>query len=134
MATMIWSLNIALHSCDISPEAIIGKGFKIYHSVGIVIGNVRIGENLKIFQNVTIGSAVNNREKMIGDNVCLFSGCCVLNKIGDNVVVGANSVVLDEFPSNVTIAGIPAKIIKTKKAKLLNKAHIKKMGSLQQGM
>ncbi len=111
IASIIQSLNIALHACDISPQAKIGSGFKIIHSVGIVIGDVVIGENFKVMQNVTVGSVKANG-RLIGDNVTLASGCCVLNKIGDNVTVGANSVVLKEIPSNSTAVGAPARIVK----------------------
>jgi serine O-acetyltransferase len=112
LGTFFWSLNIALHSCDISPKAKVGSGFRIYHSVGIVIGEATIGENLRIFSNVTIGSISSLKNLSIGDNVHLNSGCCILAQLGDNVTVGANSVVLKDVPSFYTAVGIPARIIK----------------------
>jgi serine O-acetyltransferase len=114
LATFFWSLNIKLNSCDISPNAKIGSGLSIYHSLGIVIGEVSIGKNMKLFQNVTIGSVPGLE---VGDDVDLFSGCCILASVGDNVTVGANSVVLSDVPSNVTVAGSPARIINHKKSK-----------------
>ena len=41
-----------------SPEAIIGKGLKFVHPTSIVIGRcVCAGENLHLYQNVTLGGA-----------------------------------------------------------------------------
>ncbi|PEJ25962.1 hypothetical protein CN689_25275 [Peribacillus butanolivorans] len=56
--------------CDISPNAKIGSGLPIYNSLGILIGEVRIGKNLKLFQNVTFGSV---QVFEVGDGVNLFS-------------------------------------------------------------
>uniref|UniRef100_UPI0036D3D605 serine O-acetyltransferase n=1 Tax=Streptomyces atratus TaxID=1893 RepID=UPI0036D3D605 len=78
-----------------------------------VIGEVRIGKNLKLFQNVTIGSVPGLE---VGSGVDLFSGCCILASVGDNVTVGANSVVLKDVPSNSTAVGSPAKVIKRKQS------------------
>lgn len=44
----------------------------------------------------------------IGENVTILSGVC----IGDNVIIGAKSLVINSFESNCIIAGTPAKIIK----------------------
>lgn len=111
LAKIFWSLNVKLHSCDISPLAKIGPGLHIYHSVGIVVGEVEIGKNLKLFQNVTVGSVPGLK---IGDDVELFSGCCILSSVGDSSKVGANAVVLKDIPSGVTAVGSPARVVKRK--------------------
>ena len=111
LSTIFWSLNIALHSCDISPSAKIGKGFYIYHSVGLVIGaGATIGKNFTIYQNTTIGTNKIDRYPVIGNGVTLFAGSIVIGDItiGDNVTIGANSVVTKDIPSNSTAKGIPA--------------------------
>lgn len=46
----------------------------------------------------------------IGDNVYIREGV----KIGNRVTIGANSVVTKSFPDDVIVAGVPAKIIKSK--------------------
>jgi serine O-acetyltransferase len=110
---IFWSLNIALHACDISPGSKIGKGFSMDHTVGIVIGSgVNAGNNLRVFQNVTCGTRNGVEYPKIGNNVTLFSGCFVGGgiTIGDNVKVGANAVVLNNIPPNSTAVGVPAKI------------------------
>lgn len=54
---------------------------------------------------------------IIGNNVYIATGAKILGpiKIGSNVIIGANAVVINDVPNNVTVAGIPAKIIKSKK-------------------
>ena len=118
MPELIKKRMLRKYSCEISPYATIGKEFKIYHSVGIVIGHeVVIGDNCEIFQNVTIGS--NRKEKngrympTIGNNVSIGSGAVVVGAItiGDNVTIGANSYVANDVVDNVVVAGCPARII-----------------------
>ena len=98
--------------CEISPYATIGEGFKIVHSVGIVIGHqVIAGENLELFQNVTIGSkrkVKDGREMpIIGDNVTIYAGACVVGaiKIGNNVKIGANTYVDFDVPDGAFVHG-----------------------------
>ena len=111
--------SLKKYGCEISPHAMIGEGFLIHHSIGIVIGHeVIIGRNCEIFQNVTIGS--NRKEKnnrympIIGDNVSIGTGAVIVGSIliGDNVIIGANSYVDKDVPSNVVVVGAPAKIIR----------------------
>ena len=106
------------YSCEISPYAEIGEGFRVYHSVGIVIGkDVIIGRNCEVFQNVTIGS--NRKERngrlmpIIGDNVQIGTGAVVVGAIvvGDNARIGSNSYVDKDVPPNAFVAGTPARII-----------------------
>ena len=103
----------------ISPNAKIGIGLKIPHPSGIVIGNkVRIGNNVTIFQQVTLGGArIGDAQKdlypEVGDNTVLFAGAKIIGKIkiGKSCVVGANSVVINDVPDHCIVVGIPAKII-----------------------
>lgn len=104
--------------CEISPYAKIGEGFKILHSVGIVIGHqVIAGDNLELFQNVTIGSnrkLRNGREMpIIGDNVSIYAGACVVGaiKIGNNVKIGANTYVDFDVPDGAFVHGEKGKIV-----------------------
>ena len=118
---IIKAIQLRIFACEISPYAKIGKGFRIFHSSGIVIGhNCQIGDNCTILQNVTMGQngKVKNERSMpkIGNNVSVYAGACLLGpiEIGNNVDIGANAVVTKDFGSNLVIAGVPAKILKTK--------------------
>jgi serine O-acetyltransferase len=117
LSILFKQLNILLNSCDIASQAEIGKGFKIYHALGVVITNCKIGENFSIYQNVTVGNNIKpNKSRtapIIGSNVSLLVGCVVVGPItiGDNVKVGANAVVLDDVPSFSTAVGVPARIV-----------------------
>jgi serine O-acetyltransferase len=83
---------------DIHPGAKIGKSFFIDHGTGVVIGeSTEIGENVKIYQGVTLG-AVNvskefakvKRHPTIEDNVTIYSGASIL---GGHTVVGHDSII-----------------------------------------
>jgi serine O-acetyltransferase len=102
---------------DIHPGATIGQGFFIDHGTGVVIGGTAIvGDNVTIYQGVTLGGTSLQRKKRhptIGDNVVVGSGAAVLGDItiGDNVKIGANSVVVKDVPPNSTVVGIPGRVV-----------------------
>lgn len=104
---------------EIHPGAVIGKNLFIDHGFGVVIGETCvIGDNVVIFQGVTLGSTLKEntfkRHPNIGSNVIIGSGAKVLGNItiGSNVKIGANSVVIDNIESNSTVVGIKAKVVK----------------------
>lgn len=92
------------------------------HPTSIVIGDgVRLGERVKIYQNVTLGGARRGDWKAgnfpsIGDDVVLFAGAVVVGsvRIGNNCTIGANSVVLTDVPDGHTAVGSPARILAPK--------------------
>lgn len=115
IAIIIRQLNIIINTCEISYNTQIGVGFKIYHSIGIVIGDAQIGNRFTIFQNVTIGrnekpNKAGNFDPIIGDDVTFYAGCVVVGgiEIGNNSTVGANAVVTKDIPSNSTVLGSKA--------------------------
>ncbi|MCK9861964.1 serine acetyltransferase [Paenibacillus sp. ATY16] len=112
-------LNMILHGAEISAYASIGPGLFIAHPQGIVIGrNAVVGNNLMIFQNVTIGAKnpFDGLELMpsLGDNVTLYAGCKVLGPIvvGSNSKIGAN-VVLGKDLSENSVVVIDSSVYKT---------------------
>jgi serine O-acetyltransferase len=113
-------LNIILFGIEVAPKCRIGPGLFLPHTSGTVVGAWKIGKDVTIFQNVTLGAKAAdmgwNIEKRpsISDGVILGAGCKVLGSVhvGAGSVVGANAVVLADVPENVTVAGIPATVVR----------------------
>lgn len=111
-------LSRFLTGVEIHPAAKIGKGFFIDHGMGVVIGETtEIGENVTLFQGVTLGGTGKLRGKRhptIGHHVMIGAGAKVFGPItvGDHVKIGANAVVLESVPPNSTVVGIPGKVVK----------------------
>ncbi|MGB2599093.1 MAG: serine O-acetyltransferase, partial [Candidatus Omnitrophota bacterium] len=101
-----WITGIEIH-----PGAQIGKGFFIDHGMGVVIGETSIvGENVTLFQGVTLGGTGKERGKRhptLKDNVVVGAGAKILGNItiGNNVMVGANAVVVRDVPDDSTVVG-----------------------------
>lgn len=103
----------------ISHKARLSNSVQFPHPTGIVIGEgVSIGEDVKIYQNVTIGGAKigdaqKNNYPEIGDGTVIFAGAVIVGKvkIGRNCVIGANSVVLNDVPDHSTAVGAPARVV-----------------------
>lgn len=83
---------------DINPGAAIGYPFFIDHGTGVVIGETAIiGNNVKIYQGVTLGAlavrkedAKSKRHPTIEDNVIIYAGSTIL---GGNTVIGKDSII-----------------------------------------
>lgn len=115
---------------DIPYNVKIGKNVQFPHnSIGTVIhNNTIIDDNVKIYQNVTIGRAdIENdfsKSKMkwikIERGAIICAGAKVLCKekemvIGKNSIVAANAVLLNSIGENEIWAGVPAKKIGIRK-------------------
>lgn len=70
----------------------------------IVTHNARIGKNVTIFHQVTIGEGKDGAPT-IGNNVLIGPGAKIIGKvtIGNNVNIGANCVVFKDVPDNSTV-------------------------------
>ena len=102
---------------EIHPGAKIGRDFFIDHGSGTVIGETaEVGDNVTIYQNVTLGGTSLKQEKRhptVGNNVVIGAGAKCLGPIiiGDNVRIGSNSVVTRDVPPNSVVVGVPGKIV-----------------------
>ncbi|HEY4086722.1 MAG TPA: serine O-acetyltransferase [Bryobacteraceae bacterium] len=116
---------------EIHPGATIGRRFFIDHGMGVVIGETtEIGDDVLVYQNVTLGGTGNERGKRhptIGNNVVVGTGAKVLGgiTIGSNARIGAGSVVVKPVPDNSTVVGIPGRVVRY---------HVPSEGVLDHGM
>ncbi len=99
---------------DINPGAEIGESFFIDHGTGVVIGETCvIGNNVKIYQGVTLGALSVKKEFMnkkrhptIEDNVTIYAGATILGGntiIGRGSTIGGNTWVTSSVPANTTL-------------------------------
>jgi len=113
---------------EIHPGATIGSGMFIDHGMGVVIGETsEIGDNVTLFQGVTLGGTGKQRGKRhptIGSHVVVGAGAKVLGPInvGNYVKIGANSVVLQDVPDHSTVVGIPGRIVRIKDERVADEA------------
>ena len=118
IARLISQMSRFFTGIEIHPGAQIGRRLFIDHGMGVVIGETcRIGDNVTIYQGVTLGGTGKEKGKRhpdIGDNVLIAAGAKVLGniEIHSDVNIGANSVVLTSVPSFSTVVGIPGHIVK----------------------
>ena len=119
LSRIIELLIFVLYNSRVPSSSSIGKGTVFsYGGIGVVIHKrAVIGKNCIIGTNVTIGGRSGHfKVPVIGNNVDLATGSKILGPItlGDNVIVGANAVVISSFATNSIVAGVPAKLIKSK--------------------
>jgi serine O-acetyltransferase len=102
---------------DINPGATIGHHFFIDHGTGIVVGETTvIGNNVKIYQGVTLGALSTRdgqalksikRHPTIEDNVTIYSGASILGGstiIGRNSIIGSNVFVTKSIPEGTRVS------------------------------
>ena len=97
--------------CYISPKAKIGKNLILPHPNGIVIGaEATIGENVTIYQNVTLGRKKGNILgcPTIGNNVTIYCNSVLVGdiSIGDNTIIVCNSTILKSVEPNSKCVGV----------------------------
>lgn len=109
-----------IYSIDLPYTCEIGKNVVFQHNgLGCVIhSRAVIGEGTEIYQNVTIGGRNGRGHPVIGKNVFVGAGACILGgiTIGDNAIIGAISTVIEDVPEGGVVVGNKAKLIKCKKS------------------
>jgi serine O-acetyltransferase len=104
---------------DIHPAAKFGKGIFLDHATGLVVGETAVvGDDVSMLQNVTLGGTgkeAGDRHPKISSGVMIGAGAKILGRIvvGENARVAAGSVVLRSVPPHATVAGVPARIVRT---------------------
>ncbi len=132
VAHELWELGVLLiprimteyaHSltgCDIHPGATIGKSFFIDHATGVVIGETtHIGDNVKIYQGVTLGAKSFpkdergrvikglKRHPTIEDRATIYANATILGGetvIGQGVTVVGNTFVTKSITDHSVVA------------------------------
>ncbi|GAB3069417.1 serine O-acetyltransferase [Virgibacillus ainsalahensis] len=118
IARVISQVSRFFTGIEIHPGAKIGRRFFIDHGMGVVIGETcEIGDNVTVFQGVTLGGTGNEKGKRhptIEDNALISTGAKILGSItvGESAKVGGGSVVLKDVPAHATVVGIPGKVVK----------------------
>jgi len=113
---------------DIHPGATIGRHFFIDHGTGIVIGETTtIGNNVKIYQGVTLGAICvernlkgKKRHPTIEDNVIIYSGSSILGgetTIGKGTVIGGNAWLTKSVPPHSVVYNESKSVVKDSKLK-----------------
>ena len=106
-----------LTAIDIHPGAKIGKRFFLDHGFSVIGETAQIGDDVTIYQNVTLGGTNpttgvgGKRHPTLRDGVVIGSGAQVLGpvEVGAGAKIGANSVVTKDVLPETTVVGIPAK-------------------------
>ena len=117
LARLVNHVARMLTAIDIHPGAVIGRNFFIDHGFVVIGETAEIGDDVTIYQHVTLGGTspdngiAGKRHPTIEDGVVLGSGAQVLGPItvGAKARVGANSVVTRDVAPGATMIGIPAR-------------------------
>lgn len=119
LALFLQSRVSEVFDVDIHPAAKIGHGITLDHASGVVIGETAVvGNNILMLHGVTLGTrgfSHGDRHPVIEDDVVIGAGAKILGRItvGKGARVAAGSLVLDNVPADHTVAGVPARVVKS---------------------
>src|SRR5205823_10010958 len=119
VARLVNHLARFLTGIDIHPGARIGKRFFLDHGFSVIGETAEIGDDVTIYQNVTLGGTNpsegigGKRHPSLRNGVVIGSGAQVLGpiEVGESARVGANAVVTRNVAPGSTVVGIPAKAV-----------------------
>jgi len=102
---------------DIHPGARIGRHLFIDHGFTVIGETAEIGDNVTIYQCVTLGGTNptsgigGKRHPTLLDNVIVGSGAQILGPVtvGNRARIGANAVVTEDVPEGATMVGLKAR-------------------------
>jgi len=118
-ALYLQSRSSDVFQTDIHPAAIFGRGIFLDHATGLVVGETaQVDDDVSLLQNVTLGGTgkdSGDRHPKVRQGVMVGAGAKILGniEIGANSRIAAGSVVLRAVDPNSTVAGIPAKVIRS---------------------
>lgn len=117
LARIVNHWSRAWTAIDIHPGAVIGRNFFIDHGFVVIGETAVIGDDVTIYQCVTLGGTSpdngvrGKRHPTLEDGVIVGSGAQVLGPIivGRRARVGANAVVTKDVAEGAVMVGIPAR-------------------------
>ena len=119
LARFVNHISRMLTAIDIHPGARIGARFFIDHGFTVIGETAEIGDDVTIYQNVTLGGTNpstgvgGKRHPTLKSGVVIGSGAQVLGpiEVGEGARVGANAVVTGDVLPGSTMVGIPARAV-----------------------
>ena len=119
LARLVNHLARFLTAIDIHPGARIGRNFFVDHGFTVIGETADIGDNVTIYQSVTLGGTNpstgvgGKRHPTLKDHVVIGSGAQILGpiEVGEGAKVGANAVVTHDVVPGATMVGIPARAV-----------------------
>ncbi len=117
LARLVNHFSRFLTAIDIHPGAQIGRNFFIDHGFTVIGETAEIGDNVTIYQCVTLGGTnptngvPGKRHPTLRDNVIVGSGAQIIGPIvvSERARIGANAVVTDDVPEGATMIGMKAR-------------------------
>ncbi len=117
LARLVNHIGRWLTAIDIHPGAKIGRNFFIDHGFTVIGETAEIGDNVTIYQCVTLGGTnptngvAGKRHPTLKDNVIVGSGAQILGPVtvGERARIGAGAVVTDDVPEGATMVGLKAR-------------------------
>jgi serine O-acetyltransferase len=121
LARLLNQFSRFLTAIDIHPGATIGKRFFLDHGFSVIGETAEIGDDVTIYQCVTLGGTnptngvPGKRHPTLRNGVVISSGAQVLGpiEVGEGARVGANAVVTKDVLPGATMVGIPARPLLT---------------------
>lgn len=117
MARLVNHLSRFLTAIDIHPGAKIGKNLFIDHGFSVIGETAEIGDDVTIYQCVTLGGTnptngiAGKRHPTLLDGSIVGSGAQILGPvvIGRRARIGAAAVVTEDVPDGATMVGVKAR-------------------------
>lgn len=103
-------------------KADIGGGLRMVHPQNVLVPpDCRIGKNVSLYHEVTLGTGHKAGVPELGDNVEVFAGAKLLGgiRVGSNVQVGANAVVIRDVPDGATVVAPPSRAVPAETSKIV---------------